>query len=115
MKKKSKSAETMAAQSTFPGYVGIPNLPHLATATEASSNSGLGIKYCPDDWLDLGVGEHVYPIDPDNPVGHKCKSVVSSTTVMVLKKLIPLCFLLCSFHSWYNSCCRQKFIKHRKM
>ena len=47
--------------------------------------------------MDLGVGEHVYPIDPDNPVGHKCKSVVSSTTVMVLKNSFRCVFYCVPF------------------
>jgi hypothetical protein len=77
MKKKTKAAETMAAQSTPPGYLGVPNKPWLASATEQTSNAVANIKYCPDDWLDLGVGDHIYPIDPDNPVGHKCKNLLN--------------------------------------
>ena len=77
MKKKTKAAETVAAQSTPPGYLGAPNKPWHAAATEGMANANFGIKFCPDDWLDLGVGEHIYPIDPENPVGHKCQNLLN--------------------------------------
>ena len=78
MKKKMKAAETMDAQSTPPGYQGPGNKPWHKAADEMSSNHASGIKFCPDDWLDLGVGDHVYPIDSaGEPVGHKCKNLLN--------------------------------------
>ena len=79
MKKKTKAAETMDAQSTPPGYIGAPNKPWHKPADEMSANHGSGIKFCPDDWLDLGVGDHIYPIDKANgePTGHKCQNLLN--------------------------------------
>ena len=77
MKKIMKASETMDAQTAPPGYSGPVNKPWNKPADELASNHGSSIKFCPDDWLDLGVGDHVYPIDPHNPPGHKCKNLLN--------------------------------------
>ena len=77
MKNMMKASETMDAQSMPPGYAGAPNKPWNKPAGEMAGNHGQGIKFCPDDWLDLGLGDHLQPIDPHNPPGHKCKNLLN--------------------------------------